>query len=376
MPEPFKNWLNPGLIRAMAGLFDRIDGFQRAEFERIALTGLDNLELMQRSDQIAAALTASLPPEFPGILQPMTDILDPDTESGFNTGPLGAEGLHGWALMPVGKFVATHGMGCPDESLTFLRELTMRSSAEFAVRPFYKQHPDLTLAHTARWARDNNQHVRRLASEGSRPRLPWGMRLAQFVQDPSPLLPILQTLRDDTSEYVRRSVANNLNDIAKDHPDLVAEIAADWMQNAPKPRQKLIKHACRSLIKSGHAATLKVFGYGNADGITADLAIAPRSVQLGQSLALTARLAHGEQAPQPVLVDVVMRFLRADGSHGARVFKWAETTVPPGQTVTLEKRLPLRDVTTRRHYPGPQFAVLQVNGQALAEAEFDLLLPG
>jgi len=376
MPEPFKNWFNADLIRTMAVVFDRIDGFERAEFERIALTGLDDLELMQRSDQIAAAMTASLPLDFPGILQPLTGVLHPDTESGFNTDPLGAEGLHGWALMPVGKFVATYGMGCPDESLTFLRELTMRSSAEFAVRPFYKEHPDLTLAHTTKWARDQNQHVRRLASEGSRPRLPWGMRLHGFVDDPAPLLPILETLRDDPSDYVRRSVANNLNDIAKDHPDLVAGLATDWMRNAPKPRQKLIKHACRSLIKSGHAATLAVFGYGGADTVSARLNLTPQTVQLGETLTLSATFSHSESTAQPVLIDVVMRFLKADGSHGAKVFKWTETTLPPGQPLVLEKRLPLRDVTTRRHYPGRQYVAVQVNGQTLAEAPFDLTLPG
>lgn len=376
MPEPFKNWFNADLIRAMAVLFDRVDGFDRDEFERIALTGLDDLELMQRSDRISDAMTASLPLHFPAILSPLTDILHPDTESGFNTGPLGPEGLHGWALMPVGKFVATHGMGCPGESLTFLREMTMRSSAEFAVRPFYKEHPDLTLAHTAEWVRDENQHVRRLASEGSRPRLPWGMRLHGFVDDPAPLLPLLTALRDDPSDYVRRSVANNLNDIAKDHPDLVADVAAHWMIDAPEPRQKLVKHACRSLIKSGHVATLKVFGYGGADTVSARLTAAPQVVQLGQSLTLTATLNHTADAAQRVLIDIILRFLRADGTHGAKVFKWTETTLPPGQPLVLQKRLPLRDVTTRRHYPGRQFAALQVNGQVLAEAQFNLTLPG
>ena len=282
--EPFKNLFNPGVIHAMALNFDRIPGFDHSLFVKTALAGLDDLELMQRSDQIASAMSVSLPQDYPGIFRLLTGVLHPDTQTGFSSETLDDTGLRGWALMPVGKFVATHGLGFPEKSLIFLREMTMRSSSEFAVRPFYRDHPELTLRHTANWAQDDNLHVRRLASEGSRPRLPWGLRLQRFVEDPAPLLPVLTALRDDTSEYVRRSVANNLNDIAKDHPDLVADIAADWMKNAPAPRGKLIKHACRSLIKSGHAPTLAVFGYGPPKELKATLSASPDPVTLGGAL--------------------------------------------------------------------------------------------
>jgi len=373
--EPFKNLFNPAVISSMAGLFDRIEGFDRTAFLDIALNRLDELELMQRSDQIAHAMTASLPTQVPDILPALTALLHPNRDIGFASEGLDADGLRGWSLMPVGKYITTHGLDHPAESLGFLRELTMRSSAEFAVRPFYQQHPDQTLAETAKWARDENHHVRRLASEGCRPRLPWGIRLQAFVKDPVPLLPILTTLRDDPSEYVRRSVANNLNDIAKDHPDLVADLAADWMKNAPDPRKKLIKHACRSLIKAGHPATLAVFGYGPPEGLHAVFDAQPQAVQLGESLSVSANLHHDGPADQSVLIDLILRFLRADGSHSAKVFKWTETSIPAGEPLQLTKRLPLRKVTTRRHYPGPQFVALQVNGQVIAETGFQMEIP-
>jgi len=376
MAEPFKNMFNAGGIGTMAQVLTQVDGFDHTRFLDVALGGIDDLELMQRADQIADAMTGSLPLQFPALLHQLTGLLGAESPDDTESPPPNPDtaGLTGWALVSVGKFVAIHGLDHPGDSLNFLREMTKRFSAEFAVRPFYRDHPDLTLAVTADWARDANLHVRRLASEGSRPRLPWGLRLARFVQDPTPLLPILAGLRDDPSEYVRRSVANNLNDIAKDHPDLVAEIAADWMQDASPSRQRLVKHACRSLIKSGHPATLAVFGYGAPQGLSATVSASPEVITLGDSLTLTATLTQTGTAPQPVLVDLIARFLRADGSHGAKVFKWTETVLLPGKPLKLTKRLPLKNVTTRRHYAGPQYAALQVNGQVVAETGFDLRL--
>jgi 3-methyladenine DNA glycosylase AlkC len=302
-------------------------------------------------------------------------VLHPDTES-----PLGAsqldEGLRGWALVPVGSYVARHGMDCPDASLDFLRQMTMRFTAEFAVRPFFRDHTGLTLDHAARWARDGNAHVRRLASEGSRPRLPWGLRLACFVDDPAPLLPILQTLRDDPSEDVRRSVANNLNDIAKDHANLVAKLAADWMRGAPASRKKLLKHACRSLIKAGHPGALRVFGFAPPAGVSASLSVAPDRVELGQPIALRLVLTLIGSAALPVLIDFALHFRKADGRLSPKVFKWTETVLRPGAPLVLEKRVPLRDVTTRRHYSGEQAVSVQVNGRELCDCRFELTLPG
>ncbi|MCP3972199.1 MAG: hypothetical protein GY717_18120 [Rhodobacteraceae bacterium] len=375
MAEPLKNLFNPDLIHSMGQHLARIDGFDRAAFEATAVTGLGDLEMMQRSAQIAKALAASLPPDFPAILGPLAERLHPETQNPIDGAPPDDRGLRGWALVPVGTYVATHGLNHPAQSLAFLRQMTQRFSAEFAVRPFFRDHTGLTLEHAAAWVRDPNFHVRRMASEGSRPRLPWGIRLTTFVDDPAPLIALLETLRDDGQEYVRRSVANNLNDIAKDHPDLVAGIAACWLQGSPPPRRKLVSHACRSLIKSGHPETLRVFGYGPPDRLTTRLDATPQTIALGQTLTLTATLSNTGPAPRRVLVDLVMRFLRADGSHGAKVFKWTETGLPPGKPLTLTKRLPLRDVTTRRHYAGQQFAALQVNGQIVAETRFELQLP-
>ena len=375
MAEPLKNLFNPRLIRAMGTHLARIAGFDRARFEAEALDGLDGLEMMQRSARITSALRANLPEAaFPETLTALAGLLHPETEAPLDDMPLDERGLRGWALVPVGNLVAEDGLGCPEESLRFLREMTMRFSAEFAVRPFFRDHTALALDHARAWAGDANFHVRRLASEGSRPRLPWGLRLNVFIDDPAPLVPILTRLRDDEIEYVRRSVANSLNDIGKDHPDLVAGLAVGWSKGASAPRRKLVKHALRTLIKAGHPGALAVMGYGPPEGVTARLEVAPKAVQLGDSLTLKVTL-EGTHA-LPVLIDFAVHFRKADGGLGPKVFKWTEARLEPGTPLALQKRVPLRDVTTRRHYPGKQAVSVQVNGATLAEAPFDLTVPG
>jgi len=374
MAEPLKNLFNVEVITRMADHLARIEDVDRARFLSLALDGLDGLEMMQRSAQIAGALAEVLPEDFLAALRGLTGLLHPETGADLDSLALDERGLRGWALVPVGTYVSAHGLGYPEPSLEFLREMTMRFSAEFAVRPFFRDHTELTLAHAERWARDANHHVRRLASEGSRPRLPWGLRLGVFVKDPAPLLPILEQLRNDPSEYVRRSVANNLNDIAKDHPDLVTGIARDWLRDAPAERVKLVKHACRTLIKGGDPKTLAVFGYGSPDGLRATLTC-DAELTLGEALTVSVELKNTQAGALPALIDLVLWFRKADGRLTPKVFKWTETVVPPGTPLNLSKSIPLRDVTTRRHYSGAQAVALQVNGVELARAGFDLKLP-
>ncbi len=163
--------------------------------------------------------------------------------------------------MPMAHYVGLRGHDHFDLSMTLLKAFTKRFSSEFGIRFFLLDDPEQTLSVLKQWTKDEDKHVRRLVSEGSRPRLPWAMRLPLFIKDPAPVIVLLELLKDDNDEYVRRSVANNLNDIAKDHPSVVADIAGQWMQGADKQRQQLIRHACRTLIKQGNKKVLRVFGF-------------------------------------------------------------------------------------------------------------------
>ena len=375
MAEPLKNLFSANVIKALAGHLDAIPGFRTGDFLKRALAGLDRLELKERSAQITDALDTGFDGPFETNVEALLGRLHPRTDWEISEMATDGQGIAGWSVMPLADYVARHGLDRPEFSLAALRDLTMRSSSEFAIRPFFRDHTALTLRTVMGWLDDPNVHVRRLISEGSRPRLPWGMRLGVFVDDPSPLLSILERLRDDPSEYVRRSVANNLNDIAKDHPALVSGLARDWLRDAPPERAKLVKHACRTLIKAGDPETLAVFGYGPPDSLRAELTC-DAEVTLGGALAVSAELTNGNAHPLPVLIDLVLWFRKADGRLAPKVFKWTETTAKPGAPLMLKKSVPLREVTTRRHYPGAQAVALQVNGVELARASFDLHLPG
>lgn len=372
MPEPFKNLINAALVReAGAHLRRAWPGFDRRAFEARALGGLDALEMKARAMQVADALEATLPDDFDraaGILESALGPAATDDSLGFRTSEAGLAGWIGW---PIGEFIARRGLAMPGRGLLALHALTQRFTSEFAVRPFLIHHFDLTLATLTRWTKDPSPHVRRWTSEGSRPRLPWGLRLDALVRDPSPTAPILRALMDDPSEYVRRSVANHLNDIAKDHPERVADWLDTHLPGATPARRALLKHASRSLVKQGHARTLAAWGLAGFRG-EATLALSPRRVAVGGEVMLEAELRSTAKTTQRLAVDYVVHHVRANGGRSPKVFKGWTLELAPGETHTLSKRHSLRPVTTRRLYPGEHRVDLQVNGRVLAAGAFTL----
>jgi 3-methyladenine DNA glycosylase AlkC len=373
--EPFKNLLNPELVRATGRRLAAVwPAFPRARFDKAALHGLEALEMKARAMQIAQALEHTLPQDF----DQACDVLEAALAPPIPIDGLASErvdvdqGLAGWIVWPLGEFVARAGIGHPKRALQALHALTQRLTAEFAIRPFIVAHPQLTLDTMHKWTRDASPHVRRLASEGSRPRLPWGLRLQALVQDPSPTLPILAALQDDESEYVRRSVANHLNDIAKDHPAVVVQWVKEHLVGAPPERVAMLKHASRGLVKEGHAPTLALWGVGGAFAGSAKLVVTPRKVAVGDSLTLELQLSSSSKKPQPLLVDYAVHHVKANGERSAKVFKgWSLTLAPEAQTA-LSKKHSMRAVTTRRYYPGRHAVDVQINGQVVATATFDL----
>ena len=225
--------------------------FDESGFVSMATNNLDTLELKARTAQITETMMAYLPDDFEQAGEIMLASLGAPLGNNISSGETNAEGITGWAITPMTNYVGLRGQDHLELSLNLLKEMTRRASSEFGIRFFIMESPKKTLSVLKRWASDKDQHVRRLMSEGIRPRLPWATNLPLFIKDPAPVIEILELLKDDDEEYVRRSVANNLNDIAKDHPDLVADIAARWMKGASQERKKLIRHGCRTLIKKG-----------------------------------------------------------------------------------------------------------------------------
>ncbi len=375
--EPFKNLINIALVRGAAAHLARVaPGFDERRFVALAGAGLDALEMKARAMQLASALEATLPERFSDAATVIQAALAPAAEhERLSELRLGDAGLAGWVLWPVGEFVVRRGMGEPQRALALLAELTQRFSAEFAIRPFIVAHPELSFATLARWLHHPNPHVRRLVSEGSRPRLPWGLQLKALIADPAPTLPLLRALQDDSSEYVRRSVANHLNDIAKDHPELVAQWLEEHLPHAPAPRRALLKHASRTLIKQGHQRVLKAWGLGAPLRGTATLQVAPARVKLGGGLALALHLQSTSKQAQRLAVDYTVHHVKADGSTSPKVFKGWTLELPPQGALSLSKRHSLRPITTRRYHAGQHMLDITINGRVVAQATFHLSLP-
>lgn len=366
--QPFKNYYNEGMAWRLAGMVAQVyPAFDGEGFVAQVRPQLPPLELKERVAVFSQALHDHLPADYPQAVEILLAILGPalnEEEGMFNDG---------WYMMPLAHFVEVHGLEHFEVSVRAMKEITQRHSSEFTIRPFLVRYPDEMLAVLHEWAHDESFHVRRLVSEGTRPRLPWGMRLHQFVKDPTPTLALLEHLKDDPSEYVRRSVANHLNDITKDHPDLVLMTLRRWQVGASPERLWLIRHALRSLVKAGHPQALALLGYGEVSVSLVDFRLEPAEVKLGEGVTFTFTLRNDAAAPQDLLIDYLVHYVKANGSTSPKVFKLTTRTLAPGETVTIEKKHALRPVTTRVHYPGQHTIEVQVNGQIVGGKGFELV---
>lgn len=369
--EPFKNVYNPESIHAAGEHLKRVyPEFDQQSFEAACNQNLEQLELKQRSRQIQQALVTHLPNDLCTSVSILCAALAADNHTETLTWTTDETGIAGWMIMPMADYLAEVGIEQPSICLPALKAMTSRSSAEFAIRPFINRYPELLGSQILAWAKDNNLHVRRLASEGSRPRLPWGMRLQHLVQNPEPLRAILDTLIDDPSEYVRRSVANNLNDIAKDHPQWVIDFAKQWWAPHNKNRQKLLRHACRTLFKQGNPDVLDLFSYPPAKWRNAQLVVTPESINLGDHTQLTLSIT--AKQTQRWMIDYVLHLKKANGTLTPKVFKWKDSQVTAGDTLTIQRKLDFKPITTRKYYPGEQVVEVVINGEPVARAEFEL----
>jgi len=364
-PRAFKHQLGADRVAQIAeALGAASPRFDRNRFEARVLAGLDELELKARVNHIIECLNLCLPQPFSESIAVILKAAGQDA---------GTERvLRGFAAWPLIDFVGAYGLDELDISLSALRVLTERFSAEFAIRPFLERFPDETLLALMRWTADPNEHVRRLVSEGTRPLLPWGIRLRQFQRDPRPVLSLLDALKSDSSEYVRRSVANNLNDISKDHPDVVIETTRRWSADDSPERRRLIARALRTLVKQGNQEALAILGFGGDDFEVTPLRLTPRAVREGDSVELALDVVSKSTAEQNLCIDYRVYYVKAGGKRSAKTFKLKTTRIAPGDRHTVRKRHSMKRVTTRRHYAGCHAIEVVINGRVVASADFDL----
>ena len=279
-----------------------------------------------------------------------------------------------WAAWPCVTYVERRGLGEPETALDALACLTRYASAEFAIRPFLEHHPQRTLARLAEWTDSGDLHLRRLVSEGTRPRLPWARRLIAPPWDPLVVLPLLDRLHDDPEMYVRRSVANHLNDLTKDHPTLAVMVARRWLAKGGTHVPWVVRHGLRGLVKAGNPDALALVGADpSADVEVYDLRLTEAQVHIGDVLRFSFALRNLADRPVHLVIDYVVHYRRANGSASPRVFKLSTRTVPPLATTLVRRAHSFRPVTTRRYYTGDHRLEIQVNGRVVAGATFQLM---
>lgn len=372
MAEPLKNSFGAAYVDLVAQVgADAHAGFDPAAFTTAVMADLESLELKDRINLVADQIRAQLPDDWaaavPAVIQIAQTLTGPELLENAAWG----SGMEAWPLCSI---VERHGVDHPTESLAAMEHLTKTFSCEFAIRPFLTHHLDETLAACRRWTQHEHPAVRRLPSEGTRPYLPWGPKVAALSADPEIGITLITELRHDPDEVVRRSVANHLNDIARDHADRVATIAADWLTD-PDTDAAMVRHALRGLVKKGHPGAMAALGFTTtADAVLIDrFTVEPDAIKLGDSITLTADLRSTSERQQRLVVDFVVHHIGATGKTTPKVFKWTAIDLAPGEATTLTKARLIQTASTRRYHAGTHRVELQIAGQAVAETAFELL---
>ena len=366
MAEPLKNIFSRPLLESFAAEIVAVHPkFDTPDFlARVFKAGWADLELKQRVRHISHSFQAFLPENYAeavGVLVRATERL---------IARHGEKLTFEYTFLP--DFVEVFGADAPDVSVPALEILTQWSSAEFAVRPLLLRHPERMHAQMLAWSQHPSAMVRRLASEGFRPRLPWGMGVPSLKRDPAPILPVLENLKNDPAETVRRSVANNLNDISKEHPALALDIARRWFGHSPET-DWVVRHACRGLLRKGHADALAHFGFEQGvAGIEVSGLVFQPSVAVGGVFEFAFSVKNTAAQPAKIRLEYGIDYLTGTGKVSQKVFKIKELELPAGGVDNIARRQRFQDFTTRKHFPGPHRLRILVNGQSQAGGVFEV----
>ncbi|MFN7150504.1 MAG: DNA alkylation repair protein [Microthrixaceae bacterium] len=376
----FKDHIDAALVDRLAVALSTVDAtFDASGFRRTATDGLDELELKGRISHVAEALHRSLPDDMVDAAAVIDGVLalDPEGDDG------APGGLTGWDVWPIAEWVALAGRGDPGVALELLSRITRYASGEFAIRPFIDDDPEAVMVRLSGWFERDDEHVRRLVSEGTRPRLPWVPRLAVAEADPTFAVGLLDRLVDDPSEYVRRSVSNHLNDLCKVAADDTRRIAAEWSDRAEvaaaagdaeraEQIRWVLRRGLRTLVKGGDPEVFRLLGHDPDVALRVGLELGTPAVDLGGAAEWTLRIESLEAEPHRIVVDYGIGFLRADGIPGRKVFKWTTRDLAPGETLVLERRHKITPVSIRTYRSGTHPLWVQINGREVAETTFEL----
>lgn len=360
MAEELRNIFNQDFIQQLEKVFKQeYPTFEEGVFlELIYDDKWPELALKQRVRHITTSLHQTLPMDYSDSLALLKKVA-----------PQFQGGLAG-IIFP--DYVEVYGLDDWDESVSALEYFTPLSTSEFAVRPFVMKDQDKMINQFLEWSNHSNEHVRRLASEGSRPRLPWGVILTTLKEDPLPIIPILENLKEDKSLYVRKSVANNLNDISRDHPTLVLDLAKGWY-GVNEETNWIIKRGLRTLMRQGNQQALELIGFPGNPYIDITEIQVTDSICIGESITFSFQLTSTDQMKSnKVRIEYAIEFVKANGKHSSKIFKVAETAINHREIKLYKKRHSFKNLTTRKHYPGKHKLSIIVNGEVKGSKYFDV----
>jgi len=359
MSEPLKNLYNKKLLANLNQvIIEHYPAFDHNAFSKMVFDrNWKNKELKQRMRHITESLHQHLPSDFKKAIK----VLKPVSTK-----------FSGFEHMFFQDYVECYGLHDFETSIPALEHFTKYASSEFAVRAFILQDEKRMMKQMLQWAKSDNHHVRRLATEGCRPRLPWAISLPTFKEDPQPVLPILKILMNDESEYVRRSVANNLNDISKDNPDIVLDWAQQWL-NKNKQTDSLIKHACRTLLKQGDQTALSLFGFTESKHIKVSQFEIQKNVTLGENLSFSFLLKTRKEILGKCRIEFAIDFVKANGSKSRKVFKISESDYNQKEKY-VTKHFSFKSISTRKYYAGKHQLTIIINGIDQLAKPFELIL--
>ncbi len=366
--EPLKNLINPEVVTFYANsIYSQYPDFNPNDFKLEIIANLSNLELKQRSKLIAAKLHLYLPDDYKTACSILEKVLGKPAENEQNITD------NGFKFLPISDFIEHYGINDFETSFNLMYQLTQRLTAEFAIRPFIIKYPKAALKIINEWAVDENLHVRRLASESTRPYLPWGMNLLTFVKNPTPVLEILDKLKNDSSRYVQKSVANNLNSISKDHPNVVIQTLKEWNKASSPSIQWITKHALRTLFKVGDKNALSLMGFNEPKAKISDLKLTPITIKMGESICFEFNIQSNAKKPQLLMIDYAIHFMKANRKQQPKVFKLTTKKLGGGEKASVKKQHSFKPITTRKYYKGEQLLAIQINGVTLAKQPFNLI---
>lgn len=359
MSKQLKNiYFTSESINNIADLIQKnYSGFNKKEFIKLINSqGFKNMELKEKMHHLTKCLYSTLPSSYTAALDILIKI---------------ASEVKGFESMSLPDFVEQYGLDDWDISLPAMAHFTKYSSSEFAIRPFLDMDPKRGMKFMMELAENENPNIRRFSSEGCRPRLPWAMALPKFKKDPSLIIPVLDKLKNDESEFTRRSVANNLNDISKDNPNIALEICEKW-KGESENADWVIKHACRGMLKAGNKRALMLFGFGDPKNIDIEgLNFNTEAVNLGNKLQFFFNLINKEKKLTKIRLEYSVYYMKANGKLAGKMFQISEKSYEPGKYF-ITRNQSFVNMTTRKHYPGKHEITILVNGEEKIRKAFQL----